>query len=102
MTEYMGNLSGKYDAKEAGFLPGYGSLHSCGTPHGPEAEVFEKMSKAELKPVKIPYENLAFMFESTLILKTTEFVMDDRVKVDHNYNKCWEGLKNLTLDTNKK
>lgn len=28
MTEYMGNISGQYDAKEEGFLPGYGSLHS--------------------------------------------------------------------------
>jgi homogentisate 1,2-dioxygenase len=28
MSEYMGNISGKYDAKEGGFLPGYGSLHS--------------------------------------------------------------------------
>jgi homogentisate 1,2-dioxygenase len=28
MSEYMGNISGKYDAKEAGFRPGFGSLHS--------------------------------------------------------------------------
>jgi homogentisate 1,2-dioxygenase len=28
MSEYMGNISGVYDAKEAGFKPGYSSLHS--------------------------------------------------------------------------
>jgi len=28
MSEYMGNISGAYDAKEGGFGPGFGSLHS--------------------------------------------------------------------------
>lgn len=28
MSEYMGNIAGKYDAKEEGFKVGYGSLHS--------------------------------------------------------------------------
>ena len=43
MSEYMGNITGVYDAKENGFGPGCGSLHSHMTPHGPETEVFEKV-----------------------------------------------------------
>jgi len=43
MSEFMGNIHGTYDAKEAGFGPGCSSLHSHMTPHGPEAEVFEKV-----------------------------------------------------------
>jgi len=43
--------------------------------HGPEVSVFEKSSNIELKPVKIE-NSLAFMFESSYFLKTTEFVMD--------------------------
>ena len=39
----------------------------------------------ELQPTKYPYENLAFMFESAYMLKTCSFVMDDQVKLDHNY-----------------
>lgn len=59
----MGNIKGTYDAKEKGFSPGCSSLHSMMTAHGPESEVFEKASNADLKPVKID-GSLAFMFES--------------------------------------
>ena len=48
MSEFMGNISGTYDAKEEGFGPGASSLHSMMTGHGPESEVFEKASTANL------------------------------------------------------
>ena len=35
----MGMVWGKYDAKQ-GFSPGGASLHSCMTPHGPDADTF--------------------------------------------------------------
>jgi len=85
MSEFMGNISGKYDAKEGGFSPGCSSLHSHMTAHGPDFESFEKASNCELIPVKYPYENLAFMFESTMMFKSTTFVMDNLVKVDQDY-----------------
>ena len=50
MSEFMGNIAGTYDAKEKGFSAGASSLHSCMSGHGPETEVFEKASNAELKP----------------------------------------------------
>ena len=50
MSEFMGNVKGSYDAKEKGFVPGASSLHVCMSAHGPEAEVYEKASAAELKP----------------------------------------------------
>jgi len=59
----MGNICGVYDAKEQGFGPGCSSLHSTMTPHGPEAEVFEKASNAELKPIK-QTNTISFMFET--------------------------------------
>ncbi len=37
MNEYMGLVSGAYDAKASGFLPGGGSLHNCMSGHGPDA-----------------------------------------------------------------
>ncbi len=48
----MGLIEGAYEAKEKGFLPGGGSLHSNMTPHGPEAAVFKAASQADLKPVR--------------------------------------------------
>jgi hypothetical protein len=53
MSEYMGLITGTYEAKEGGFQPGGGSLHSMFTPHGPDAMCFEKASTEELKPQRI-------------------------------------------------
>lgn len=53
MSEFMGLIKGHYEAKQGGFLPGGGSLHSSMTPHGPDANCFEKASKAELAPERI-------------------------------------------------
>jgi len=39
----------------------------------------------ELKPVKYGNDSLAFMFESCLMLRTTNFVMDEVVKLDSEY-----------------
>lgn len=53
MAEFMGLISGDYDAKAGGFSPGGASLHNTNTAHGPDAEVFEKASNAPLKPMKV-------------------------------------------------
>ena len=91
MNEYMGLVKGVYDAKEAGFLPGGGSLHNCMSPHGPEAAVFEKASKAELKPER--YENtLAFMLESRYLIQATPWALETSLR-QRDYTQCWDGLK---------
>ena len=53
MSEYMGLIVGCYEAKEGGFRPGGGSLHSMMTPHGPDYQCFMKCSTEELKPVRV-------------------------------------------------
>lgn len=91
MSEYMGLIKGVYDAKEQGFVPGGGSLHNVMTPHGPEADVFEKASNAKLEPVK-QKDTLAFMFESSLMYQPTEFAMNGGF-LQKDYLDCWQGLK---------
>ena len=39
--------------KEEGFRPGGATLHSAMTPHGPDADCFEKASTAKLKPQRV-------------------------------------------------
>jgi homogentisate 1,2-dioxygenase len=96
MTEYMGMIYGTYDAKKGGkggFQPGGASLHSCDTAHGPDAETFLKASNAELKPEKFD-GGLAFMFESTYLIKLTDYSL----KAEHNdkdYYKCWQQMPKL-------
>lgn len=53
MSEFMGLILGRYEAKEGGFYPGGASLHSIMTPHGPDYQCFENASKAELKPERV-------------------------------------------------
>lgn len=91
MSEFMGLITGTYDAKESGFLPGGMSLHNCMSPHGPEAAVFEKASQAALVPEK--YENtLAFMFESRYVFAPTNFALNTQAR-QRDYLACWDGLQ---------
>eukprot|EP01038_Epipyxis_sp_PR26KG_P005794 gene5794-7993_t len=77
MSEYMGMIYGKYDAKEVdskgqGFVPGGASLHSVMTPHGPDVGAFQKGSNSNTNKNPIYFdEGLAFMFESCLMLKVS-------------------------------
>lgn len=91
MSEFMGLIYGVYDAKAEGFLPGGASLHNCMAGHGPDAETFERASDAELKPQYLA-NTLAFMFETQMVVRPTEFAMQTQI-LQHEYYECWQGLK---------
>ena len=90
MSEFMGLITGQYDAKPEGFKPGGMSLHNCMVPHGPDNEAFDKASNAELAPHKLD-NTLAFMFESRWRFLPTEFALNGGA-LDPNYAACWAGL----------
>ena len=87
----MGLIHGVYDAKAQGFVPGGLSLHNCMSPHGPDAETFEKASQGELKP-QHQGNTLAFMFESSLVFKPTRLALESPL-LQPDYLSCWQGLK---------
>jgi homogentisate 1,2-dioxygenase len=91
MNEFMGLVFGAYDAKAEGFVPGGASLHNCMAGHGPDAETFERATNADLKPQYLD-NTLAFMFETQLVVRPTEFAMHTRI-LQHEYFECWQGLK---------
>ena len=91
MNEFMGLITGQYDAKAEGFLPGGASLHNCMAGHGPDAETYERASRAELKPQRLD-ATMAFMFETQLVVRPTRFAMETRI-LQHEYFECWQGLK---------
>ena len=91
MSEFMGLIEGVYDAKEHGFVPGGMSLHNCMSPHGPEADVFQKASNAYLEPQR--YDNtLAFMFESRYVISPTKYALEGKER-QANYTDCWRTIK---------
>lgn len=92
MNEYMGLLSGVYDAKKDGFVPGGASLHNCMVPHGPDADTFYKELKREEKPHKLD-ATMAFMFESSQVYQASSYALT-QAPLDKNYWQCWQGLKN--------
>ncbi|KAF3491341.1 homogentisate 1,2-dioxygenase [Arthroderma uncinatum] len=64
MSEFMGLISGDYDAKTAGgFKPAGASLHNVMSAHGPDAATHEGASNAKLAPSKVGEGSMAFMFE---------------------------------------
>ena len=90
MTEFMGLLRGVYDAKAEGFLPGGASLHNCMTAHGPDAETWQRATKADLKPHKIE-DTMAFMFESRYAMRLTRYAIESS-ELQHDYFEGWQGL----------
>ena len=94
MNEFMGLITGHYDAKATGFRPGGASIHNCMTGHGPDTEGFLKASAQELKPDR--YQNtMAIMFESQYAFFPTEQVMKNEKLLEANYTECWQALPKL-------
>jgi homogentisate 1,2-dioxygenase len=91
MSEFMGLIYGRYDAKEEGFRPGGMSLHNCMLPHGPDKSAFDKASQAELKPVRLT-DTMAFMFETRFPQQLTEFAATLPTR-QLDYADCWQGLE---------
>ena len=91
MSEFMGLILGQYDAKPKGFAPGGMSLHNAMTPHGPDAEAFDRATRAELKPEKLA-DTLAFMFESRLPQHLTAYAAE-LATLQKDYADCWSGLR---------
>ena len=95
MSEFMGLISGEYDAKAGGgFRAGGASLHNIMAAHGPDASTFDKASNAELKPQKVGVGSMAFMFESSLMLGVTQWGLQTCQKVQDSYNEdSWVDLQ---------
>ena len=99
MSEFMGLIEGRYDAKETGFVPGAMSLHNAMLPHGPDTEAFLKASHASLEPVKLT-NTLAFMFETRLPQHLTYYSARLPTR-DKHYTDCWEALPRRFDPTNR-
>lgn len=91
MSEFMGLIYGRYDAKEEGFVPGGMSLHNMMLAHGPDASGYDKATNSELKPVKLDH-TMAFMFETRFPQQLTRFAAELETLQD-NYIDCWTDLK---------
>ncbi|QPH54996.1 homogentisate 1,2-dioxygenase [Pontivivens ytuae] len=91
MSEFMGLITGQYDAKEEGFVPGGMSLHNMMLPHGPDFTGFEKASNSDLKPVKLD-ATMAFMFETRYPQQLTRYAAELETLQD-DYTDCWDGLE---------
>jgi homogentisate 1,2-dioxygenase len=79
MCEFMGLIYGDYEAKSSalgttenkGFRPGGASLHPVMSAHGPDADCYNAAVGRELGPERVADGTLAFMFETSLMVKAT-------------------------------
>jgi len=91
-SEFMVLVHGAYDARAEGFLPGGASLHNCMIGHGPDAETFDKASRADTtRPQRIP-DTMAFMFETRLPIRPTPLALES-AQLQAEYFQCWQGLR---------
>ena len=90
-SEFMGLIHGRYDAKASGFEPGGASLHNCMSGHGPDAETFERASRADTTVPQHITDTMAFMFETRTLIRPTPqaLALPQRQR---DYAGCWQGL----------
>lgn len=91
MSEFMGLVQGRYDAKASGFIPGGSSLHNCMSAHGPDADTFESASQIPLAPQHLD-DSLAFMFESRYPFRCSEQARNAPFR-QMNYSDVWQDLR---------
>jgi homogentisate 1,2-dioxygenase len=92
-NEFMGLITGVYDAKSTGFVPGGASLHNCMSGHGPDAATFDKAVAADTSvPVHIT-DTMAFMFETRLVIKPTRSALQGLPPLQSDYLSHWLDLK---------
>jgi homogentisate 1,2-dioxygenase len=91
MSEFMGLIYGRYDAKPEGFVPGGFSLHNCMLPHGPDADAFQRASTGALEPHRLS-GTMAFMFETRLPQRVTAYAAA-LPQLQRDYVDCWKPLR---------
>ena len=95
MSEFMGLVTGAYDAKAGGFAPGGASLHNQMASHGPDRTSYENAVAASLAPHKIE-ATMAFMFEGRFPFRPTRFAAEADF-AQRDYDACWSGFAKARL-----
>ena len=95
MSEFMGLVTGEYDAKAGGFAPGGASLHNCMNGHGPDRASHRAATDAALRPHKLE-NTLAFMVETRLPLRPTAWAMATPT-MQLDYDDVWSGFDKARL-----
>ena len=97
-SEFMGLITGRYDAKAEGFTPGGASLHNCMSGHGPDAATFDKASRADTTRPQHITDTMAFMFETRAVIHPTRIALKCP-QLQRDYQGVWQDLrKNFTPD----
>ena len=91
-SEFMGLVHGAYDAKAEGFVPGGASLHNSMTGHGPDAQTFEKASRADTSKPDVIRDTMAFMFESRCVWRPTRQAIES-AELQADYYRCWQDIR---------
>ncbi len=91
-SEFMGLIEGVYDAKAEGFAPGGASLHNCMSGHGPDAETWEKATRADTSSPAALRDTMAFMFETRSVIRPTRYALETPL-LQRDYARVWQDLR---------
>jgi homogentisate 1,2-dioxygenase len=92
-SEFMGLITGLYDAKASGFVPGGSSLHNGMSAHGPDAGSFDKATAADTSKPQFVGDTMAFMFESRAPLRPVNSALQGTPALQRDYLSHWRKLQ---------
>ena len=74
-TEFMGLVYGTYGGRSDAFMPGSCSYETGFCPHGVDYGEFKAATEMDLAPMRVHEDTIAFMFESSMIFKLSDYAM---------------------------
>ncbi|CAJ1407946.1 unnamed protein product [Effrenium voratum] len=91
MSEFMGLLTGTYDAKPDSFLPGAASIHNRYVPHGPDAAAVKKGTELDGMQPERYSGTLAFMWETRLVWHPSRYALASLS--EEGYPSAWQSVE---------
>lgn len=91
MSEFMGLIHGKYDAKPDSFTMGASSIHNRFTPHGPDGTAVSHGTNLDSSTPEKYSNTMAFMWETRLPWHPTEYALQEMH--DAEYPRCWNSVQ---------
>ena len=90
MSEFLAAIFGSPEARDGKYPPGSFHVHNCRMAHGPDPEIYERATVAELYPQR--EQALAIMFESRLPFRPTQAAVTSPA-LQSGYDRNWDALK---------
>jgi homogentisate 1,2-dioxygenase len=94
-SEFMGLITGVYDARSEGFVPGGASLHNCMSGHGPDAATFEKRQRP-IPPARAHHRHHGIHVRDPCVIRPTRYALESAL-LQSDYSNAGRACRSASI-----